>query len=78
MEERLVSFRARSILGALGIVLAAALVLQVLWVTRDVLIWALVALFLAMALSPAVAYLQGTGSGDVRWRWRSSSWARFS
>ena len=38
-----------------------SLVLQVLWVTRDVLIWALVALFLAMALSPAVEYLQSRG-----------------
>lgn len=61
MEERLIGFRARSILVVLGIVLAAALVLQVLWVTRDVLIWALVALFLAMALSPAVEYLQMRG-----------------
>ena len=61
MEERLIGFRARSILVVLAIVLAAALVLQVLWVTRDVLIWALVALFLAMALNPAVEYLQARG-----------------
>jgi predicted PurR-regulated permease PerM len=61
MEERLIGFRARSILIVLGIVLGVALALQVLWVTRDVLIWALVALFLAMALSPAVEYLQKRG-----------------
>jgi predicted PurR-regulated permease PerM len=61
MEERLVRVRARTILGVLGVVLAVAIVLQILWVTRDVLIWALVALFLAMALSPAVEYLQARG-----------------
>jgi predicted PurR-regulated permease PerM len=61
MEERLVRVRARTILGVLGVALAVAVVLQVLWVTRDVLIWALVALFLAMALSPAVEYLQARG-----------------
>ena len=78
MEERLVGFRARSILAVSRIVLAVALVLQILWVTRDVLIWGLVALFLAMALSPAVEYVQAKGIGDVGLRSRSSSWARSS
>ncbi len=63
MEERLVSFRARSILAVLGIVVAFAIALQALWVTRDVIIWALVAVFLAMALNPAVDFIQRRGVG---------------
>ena len=35
--------------------------LRVLWVTRDVLIWAAIAVFLAMALNPAVEWLQARG-----------------
>jgi predicted PurR-regulated permease PerM len=61
MEGRLVYFRPRTVLVVLAVVLAAALVLRVLWVTRDVLIWAAIALFLAMALNPAVEWLQTRG-----------------
>jgi predicted PurR-regulated permease PerM len=61
MEERLVRFRPRAILVVLGVILAAAAVLQVLWVTRDVVIWVLIALFLAMALNPAVEWLHDRG-----------------
>jgi predicted PurR-regulated permease PerM len=61
MEERLVRFRPRAVLTVLGVILAAAIVLQVLWVTRGVLIWALIALFLAMALNPAVDWLVARG-----------------
>jgi predicted PurR-regulated permease PerM len=61
VEERLIGFRARSVLAVLGIVVAFAIVLQVLWVTRDVIIWSLVAVFLAMALNPAVDFVQRRG-----------------
>ena len=61
MERRLVYFRPRTVLVVLAVVLGAALVLRVLWVTRDVLIWAAIALFLAMALNPAVDWLQARG-----------------
>ena len=61
MEGRLVYFRPRTVLVVLVVVLAAAVVLRVLWVTRDVLIWAAIALFLAMALNPAVEWLQARG-----------------
>jgi predicted PurR-regulated permease PerM len=57
LEERLVRFRPRAILLVLGVILAAAIVLEVLWVTRSVLIWILIAVFLAMALNPAVEWL---------------------
>jgi predicted PurR-regulated permease PerM len=61
MEGRLVYFRPRTVLVVLAVVLATALVLRVLWVTRDVLIWAAIAVFLAMALNPAVEWLQARG-----------------
>lgn len=61
MEGRLVYFRPRTVLVVVAVVLAAALVLRVLWVTRDVVIWVAIALFLAMALNPAVDWLQTRG-----------------
>jgi predicted PurR-regulated permease PerM len=61
LDERLVRFRPRAILTVIGVVLAAAIVLQVLWVTRSVVIWVLIALFLAMALNPAVEFLAQRG-----------------
>jgi predicted PurR-regulated permease PerM len=45
----------------LGVLLAAGIGLRVLWVTRDILIWVAIALFLAMALNPAVDWLQMRG-----------------
>jgi predicted PurR-regulated permease PerM len=61
MEERIVRFRARTILAVLGIVLAVAALLQVLWLARQVLTWILIAVFLALALDPAVSFLQRRG-----------------
>ena len=61
IPQRLVRFPARTVLGVLGIVLAVALLLQVLWVARHVLTWVFVALFLALALNPAVEWLQRRG-----------------
>lgn len=51
-------FRPRAVLSVLGIVLVTALVLQLLWVARGVLTWVFIALFLALALNPAVEWLQ--------------------
>jgi predicted PurR-regulated permease PerM len=56
--ERLVYFRPRAILVALLVLLAVGVVLYVLWISRQVLSWILVALFLAVALDPAVERLQ--------------------
>ena len=61
MEERLVRFRPRAIVAVLGIILAALLMIQVVQVARGVLIWILVAVFLAVALNPAVEWLQAHG-----------------
>jgi predicted PurR-regulated permease PerM len=61
MEERVVIFRPRAVLVVLGVALVAFIALRVIWVTRDVLIWVAIALFLAMALNPAVDWLQTRG-----------------
>lgn len=61
VEERLVRFRPRTVLAVLGIVLAVVLLLQVLWLARHVLVWVFVAIFLALALNPAVDWLQRHG-----------------
>jgi len=61
VEERLVRFRARTILSILGIVIATAAVLEVLLLARGVIIWVLIAAFLALALNPAVDAVQRRG-----------------
>ena len=61
MEERIVRFRARTILAVLGIVLAVVALLQVLWLARQVLTWVLIAVFLALALDPFVSFLMRRG-----------------
>jgi predicted PurR-regulated permease PerM len=60
-DDRFVWFRPRSILTIVGVLLGVAIVLEVLWVTKAVLIWVLIALFLAMALNPAVEFLVKRG-----------------
>jgi predicted PurR-regulated permease PerM len=59
--DRIVHFRARTILGILGILLGVGIVLYVLWVARHVLSWLLIALFLTLALNPAVEFFQRHG-----------------
>jgi len=59
--DRIVHFRARTILAVLGILIGVGIVLYVLWVARQVLSWLLIALFLTLALNPAVEWLQRHG-----------------
>ncbi len=59
--ERVVRFSPRAVLVVIGLVLATLLALRLLWITRDLVIWMLVALFLAMALNPAVEWVQRRG-----------------
>jgi predicted PurR-regulated permease PerM len=61
LDEQLIRFRPRAILTVIGVILGVAIVLEVLWVTRSVVIWVLIALFLAMALNPAVEFLVRRG-----------------
>ena len=60
-EERVVTFRPRTILAVIGIVLAVAVILAVVWISRQVLTWIIVAIFLALALNPAVEFFQRRG-----------------
>jgi predicted PurR-regulated permease PerM len=59
--DRIVHFRPRTIFAVLGITFAVAVVLYVLWISRHVLSWLLIALFLALALNPAVEFIQRHG-----------------
>jgi predicted PurR-regulated permease PerM len=59
--ERIVTFRPRTILAVIGIVLAVAILLAIVWISRQVLTWIVVAIFLALALNPAVEALQRRG-----------------
>ena len=61
MEERLVRFRPRTIVVVLGIILAAVVMIEIVQVARGVLVWILIAVFLALALNPAVTWLQEHG-----------------
>lgn len=61
MDERLVSFRPRAILVVLGIILAAVIMIAVVQAAQGILIWIFVAMFLAVALNPAVEWLQEHG-----------------
>jgi predicted PurR-regulated permease PerM len=60
-DERVVTFRPRTVLTVAGILLALAIVLWVIWISRRVMIWVLVSVFLALALDPAVNALQRRG-----------------
>ncbi len=59
--ERIVRFRARTTLAVIGLFLAVALLLAVIWISRQVLTWIVVAIFLTLALNPAVEALQRRG-----------------
>lgn len=61
MEERIVYFRPRAIVIVLGIILAAAASLTFLYLAWHVVTWILIALFLALALNPAVEFFERRG-----------------
>lgn len=57
-RERYVHFRPRTVLVVIGILVASFLLLKVLWISRHVLSWIFIALFLTLALNPAVDRLE--------------------
>jgi predicted PurR-regulated permease PerM len=61
VEVRVVRVEARTIVNVLLILLAFILLLEVIWISRQVITWVLVALFLALALNPAVEFFQRIG-----------------
>lgn len=61
VPERLVRFPVRTILTVLGTIIAVAVVLEVIWISRHVVTWILISLFLALAMNPAVEFFQRHG-----------------
>ena len=59
--ERVVLLRPRTVLQAAAVLLGVAAALWVVFVSIRVVTWVFVALFLALALNPAVVFLQGRG-----------------
>jgi predicted PurR-regulated permease PerM len=57
-SERVVDLRPRTILRVLLIVLLVAIALEVVWISRHVLSWVVIALFLALALDPLVGLIE--------------------
>ncbi|HZT14407.1 MAG TPA: AI-2E family transporter [Gaiellaceae bacterium] len=65
---RVVDLRPRTILRVLLIVLAVGIVLEVVWISRHVLSWVVISLFLALALDPLVGWIErrtGLGRGSA-------------
>ena len=61
VEERVVRFRATTILTVLALTIAVVLLLELVWVARQVLTWLLISIFLALALNPLVDWFQRHG-----------------
>jgi predicted PurR-regulated permease PerM len=61
LEERLVHFRPRTVLVVLSIIIAAYVLLHIVRAAQGILIWIFIAIFLALALNPAVDALQRRG-----------------
>src|SRR6266540_3821076 len=56
-----VRFPVRTILTVLAVAISVWGMLQLVWIAREVLTWVLIALFFALALNPAVEWLQRRG-----------------
>jgi predicted PurR-regulated permease PerM len=61
VEERLVYFRPRAILVVLGILVAATVLIAFFYLAWHVITWILIALFLSLALNPAVEFFERHG-----------------
>ena len=59
--ERVFLLRPRTVFGILGILITVFVVLWVIWLSRHVLTWVVIALFLALAMNPAVEWLLAHG-----------------
>jgi predicted PurR-regulated permease PerM len=59
--ERVVDLRPRTILRVLLIAVAVAISLEIVWIARHVIAWVVIALFLALALDPAVGWIERRG-----------------
>src|ERR1700751_3004484 len=59
--ERVVSFRVRTVLTVLGLIVAVWALLHVIASARSVVVYILIAIFLALAINPLVAWLMRRG-----------------
>src|SRR6266480_6796223 len=57
-RERVVYFRPRAVFVVIGILVSSFIVIEILWLSRHILTWIFIALFLALALNPAVDRLE--------------------
>jgi predicted PurR-regulated permease PerM len=57
-RDRWVNFRPRTVFVVIAILVVSFITLKVLWISRHVLTWVFIALFLALALNPAVDRLE--------------------
>ena len=60
-EERIVRIRPTTVLAVLGITFGFLLLLYITWISRQVLTWIIVAIFLTLALNPAVEAFERRG-----------------
>jgi predicted PurR-regulated permease PerM len=60
-QERVVRFSVRTVLAVIGLVIAAWALLSIVVITRQVISWILVSIFLALALNPAVEWFMRHG-----------------
>jgi predicted PurR-regulated permease PerM len=61
VAERVIRFRVRTILAVFGLAIGVWAVLHIVAVARHVLVWIVIALFLALAINPLVEWLQQRG-----------------
>jgi predicted PurR-regulated permease PerM len=61
IPERVVRVRLRTALSLTATLISVFVVLYLLWLTRQIIIWLLIAIFLAVALDPLVAWFQRHG-----------------
>jgi predicted PurR-regulated permease PerM len=61
IPERVVRVYTRTVLSLTATLIGVFVLLYLLWLTRQVLIWLLIAIFLAVALDPLVAWFQRLG-----------------
>ena len=57
-RQRVVQFRPRTVLLVIGLLVGVAIVLEILWISRHILSWVFIALFLSLALNPLVDRLE--------------------
>jgi predicted PurR-regulated permease PerM len=61
VAERVIRFRVRTILAIFGLAIAVWALLHIVLVARQVLVWIVISIFLALAINPLVEWLQRRG-----------------